>query len=70
MVILIIIIFAMIALLEIPGLVRKKYWPELTVFGVLSFLGFGLSLLIVSGVNPPYVSSIIGQSIKKLLSLK
>jgi len=70
MVFLIFITFALIALVEIPGLIQKKYWPELAAFSILLFLGFGLSLLIVSGINPPYISSIIEQSIKKLLNLK
>lgn len=70
MVILIILAFAIIVLLEIPGLIQKKYWPELIVFVILLFLGFGLSLLLVSGVNLPYISNVIAQSIIKLWSLK
>lgn len=70
MVFLIILAFALIALWEIPGLVQKKYWPELAVFSILLLLGFGLSILIVFGINPPYLSSIIAQIMKKLLNLE
>ena len=70
MVFIIIIAFGMIVLFEIPGLIQKRYWPELVAFSILLFLSFGLSLLIVFGVNPPYISSGIGQIIKKLLNMK
>jgi hypothetical protein len=44
MVFLIIIAFAVIGSIEIPGLVRKKLWRELIVFSILLSLGFSLSV--------------------------
>ncbi len=69
MVFIIIIVFTMIALFEIPGLIQKKYWPELVAFSILLLLGFGLSLSIAIGFHPPYISNIIKQSIEKILDL-
>ncbi len=70
MVILIILAFAIIVLFMVPGLIQKKYWPELIAFAILLFLGFSLSLLLVSGVELPFISDTIGRSIRKLLSIK
>jgi hypothetical protein len=70
MAVLITIVFTTIALFEIPGLIQKKYWPELVAFTTLLLLGFGLSLLLVFGVNLPYISDDITQGIKKIFSLK
>lgn len=50
---LLILAFTGIALVEIPGLFRKKQWGELAAFFVLLAIGFTLSLLQAIGVKVP-----------------
>lgn len=66
MMILIVMAFFSLALLEIPGLIEKKYWRELAVFSLLLALGFILSLLLTLGVQFPYISTAIGNLVKKI----
>lgn len=53
MIFLLIIVFFMIAIIEIPPLIKKKYWYEFVVF--LFFLGTSIfiSTLIVLGISKP-----------------
>ncbi|NLZ52991.1 MAG: hypothetical protein GX892_07580 [Thermoanaerobacteraceae bacterium] len=53
MIVLVIAIFIIIALLQVPGLIKQKLWRELTAFSVLLGIGFILSLLQVIGVKIP-----------------
>jgi hypothetical protein len=53
--------FGMLALWEIPGLVRKSWWRELICFVVLWFMGFIFSVMISMGINLPPISTIIGK---------
>ena len=48
-----ILVFTGIAFLEIPGLKRKKQWPELITFSVLLTLGFLLFFLQAVGISVP-----------------
>ena len=50
---LLIIIFAGIALMEIPDLLRKERWNELTTFLALLAIGFTLSILQTTGIKVP-----------------
>ncbi len=50
---LVLMIFAAIGIIEIPGLVKKKYWKELSAFLVLLGLGLMLIVLIWFGVKIP-----------------
>lgn len=50
---LLILVFIGIALVEIPGLVRKKLWGEFAVSLLLLSIGFTLSLLQTIGVKIP-----------------
>lgn len=43
MIILLILVFAAIIALEVPGLLRKKMWRELAAFSVLLLIGMVLS---------------------------
>lgn len=43
MILLLILVFAVIIAFEVPGLVRKKMWRELTAFSVLLLMGMILS---------------------------
>ena len=60
------LLFAIIALLEIPGLMRKKEWPELIAFSILLTIGFLLSFLQVIGVEVPNPNKGIAYLIKLL----
>ncbi len=53
MIFLIIIVFIGVILFEVPGLVRKKHWRELTVFSFFLLLGFIMALLLTIGVKIP-----------------
>lgn len=52
-VLLLILVFTVIALLEIPGLLKQKQWAELITSSVLLSIGFLLSLLQTVGVKVP-----------------
>lgn len=65
---LLLLVFAGIALLEIPGLMRKKQWPELITSSVLLAIGFILSFLQVIGVDVPNPNKGIEYLIKLLTS--
>ena len=52
-VLIIILVFAGAALIDIPGLIKKKQWKELITASSLLFIGFVLSLLQVIGVKLP-----------------
>jgi len=49
----VIIVYIMIALIQMPSLIRQKLWRELATFLVLLGIGFILSLLQVIGVRIP-----------------
>ena len=70
MVLLVIVLFGGILLFHIPGLIRKKYWPELIVSGILLLFGFMVSMLLALGVSLPFVSDTIGQGIRDILNMK
>lgn len=53
MVLLLIGVFAAMALYQVPVLIREKLWRELGAFSFLWILAFGLSLLLTLGVEPP-----------------
>jgi uncharacterized membrane protein (DUF2068 family) len=50
---LLIVVYALILLMEAPGLIKKKYWRELIAFSVLLTLGFTLCILQTMRVNVP-----------------
>ncbi len=49
----IIMAFLVIILLEVPGLVSKKMWRELTAFAALLIIGMALSITHTLGVMIP-----------------
>lgn len=53
MIVAVIIVYIMIALIQMPSLIRQKLWRELATFLVLLGIGFILSLLQVIGVRIP-----------------
>ena len=52
---LVLLIFTAIGLIEIPGLVRQKYWKELAAFLFLLGTGLILIVLIWLGVKIPFL---------------
>lgn len=62
------LVFSAIGLYEIPGLMRKKEWPELITSSVLLAIGFTLSFLQVIGVDVPNPNKGIEYLIKLLTS--
>jgi hypothetical protein len=69
MIALLLIGFAIVALIQIPDLVRKQWWRELIVFMVLWFTGLTLSVMISMGINLPPISTIINNTITGMLGL-
>lgn len=53
--ILVLLIFTAIGFMEIPGLVRQKYWRELAAFLFLLGIGLVLMILIWYGVKIPFL---------------
>lgn len=69
MIILLILLLAGIILLEVPGLIRQKYWRELVVFSLLLSFGFFVSLLHILGVPLPSSTKMITYLIRDVLHL-
>jgi len=55
---LLLFVFLLLFLWEAPGLVAKEYWRELAVFTILLLAGLVISLLLVSGMELPYIESL------------
>jgi hypothetical protein len=45
--------FAALILLEVPGLIKKKLWRELTVYSVLMLLALAISVLYLEHIQIP-----------------
>ncbi|AET67095.1 hypothetical protein Desor_1438 [Desulfosporosinus orientis DSM 765] len=69
MVILLIFLFSIIILIEVPGLIQQKYWRELVVFSLLLSFGFLFSLLHTIGVPLPSTAKIIAYLVRDVLHL-
>lgn len=69
MIFLLILVFIGAIWVEVPGLIRKKYFRELTVFSVFLLTALVLALLQVMGVKIPTISSFIEYLVKDLLHL-
>lgn len=63
MIALLVIAFAIPAWLQIPILVKKRWWPDLICFTVLWSLGLVLSIMISIGITLPPISTIITKTI-------
>jgi len=59
MITLLLIGFGMVALIQVPGLVRKQWWRELICFTVLWFMGLVFSVMVAGGINLPPITTII-----------
>lgn len=69
MILLLILFFIGAAWFEVPGLIRKKYFRELTVFSLFLLSAFILAFLQIIGVNLPSPIGGIDYLIKDLLHL-
>ena len=70
MIILITVAFAVAVMLELPGLIRKRYWRELAVYLPLLLAGFLISLALAMDIKLPPVSTRIGELIIRILGIK
>lgn len=59
--------FILIAVYEIPGLVRKKYWKEVLIFILFLIPAFVLSFLFTIGVDIPSPGILIKYLVKDVL---
>ncbi|HHY82095.1 MAG TPA: hypothetical protein GX505_05370 [Clostridiales bacterium] len=46
-------IYAFIIIINVPGLIKRKEWRELTVFSVFYIIAFALSLMYVLDIPIP-----------------
>ncbi|WP_199242486.1 hypothetical protein [Desulfosporosinus fructosivorans] len=53
MIVLLLLAFIVIVLIEVPSLIKKKHWRELTVFSILLVTAFIMALLQIIGVTMP-----------------
>ena len=53
MIVLLVAAFVIVIWLEVPGLIKKKYWRELIAYSVLMTLAFVVCLLYALHVNIP-----------------
>jgi len=65
-ILILVLLFAGLALIDIPKLMRKKQWPELITSSVLLSIGFLLSLLQIIGVDVPNPNKGIENLIKMI----
>lgn len=70
MLIILILVFGFLTLIDMPELIQKKYWRELTVYGGLMLTAFILSALLVLGVPLPAVSTGITELIQTVFHMK
>ena len=65
----VIIAFALLYFLRLPGLLPKEYRRDLVVFTLLMFMAFAISILAVMGVKFPYPSVEIMKIFKLIFHL-
>ncbi|NLW48709.1 MAG: hypothetical protein GXY86_15455 [Firmicutes bacterium] len=70
MLIIILLVFITLALFDLPGLIRKKYWRELAVYSGLMLVALVLSVLMLLNVQLPAVTTEIGNFIERVFFKK
>lgn len=68
-ILLLIMAFTGVMFLEVPALIRKKYWRELLVFMVFLSVGFILAFLQIIGIKIPSPLKAFTYLIRDLLHL-
>jgi hypothetical protein len=66
---LVLIGFGIIALIQIPGLVRKQWWRELICFTLFWSLGLILAVILSMGIKLPPLTTIINDTITGILGI-
>lgn len=69
MIALLLLLFIVIILFEVPGLVKKKMWRELVAFSGYLLLGMALSIPQVLGIKIPNPSTYIEAVFRPLAEL-
>lgn len=69
MIALLVIGFGIVALIQIPGLVRRRWWRELITFVVLWSAGLILGVMLSVGVKIPPISTIINKFITGMFGM-
>jgi len=64
------LIYALIFIINVPGLVKKKEWRELTFFSILYIIAFTLGLLYVLDVHIPSPMKGLQYLIVEVLGIK
>ncbi|MDD3894896.1 MAG: hypothetical protein PHU36_07740 [Syntrophomonadaceae bacterium] len=64
MIILLLIGFGLVALIQIPRLIKKQWRRELICFSILWAIGLILSVLIAAGITLPPVATLINQAVR------
>lgn len=66
MILLVLLGFGFIVAIELPVLLKVQYRRELIVFTALTVGAFILSILLVMGVELPYIESVLIAAFKKV----
>lgn len=69
MILLLLIGFGIVAFIQVPDLVRKKWWNELVCYSLLWLTGLILSVILSMGIILPPISAIINRYITSMLGL-
>ena len=69
MLIILLFVYLLLVLVDVPDLIHKKYWGELVVYSGLMLAALLLSALMVMEVPLPAVTAEITNLIKKLIDL-
>ena len=64
------LIFVLMAFVQIPGLIKKKYWKELIAFSFFYMAAFTVSLLYVLDITIPSPIKGVKYVIEDLLKIK
>jgi len=68
--IILIVVYILILVLNVPGLIKRKEWRELTAFSVLYVIAFTLGLLYVLDVPIPSPMKGLQHLIADVLGIK
>jgi hypothetical protein len=69
-IIIVFLVFAVIAGMDVPGLIQKRYWRELAVYGLILTTGLLLSLMMAWGIKIPPFGTAISDLIKELTGIQ
>ncbi|MBP1760487.1 MAG: hypothetical protein H6Q64_29 [Firmicutes bacterium] len=69
MIFLLLVGFGIMALIQVPALVRKRWWKELICYSLLWLTGLALSVIISMGIIIPPISAVLNKYITSALGL-